>query len=462
MWLAVAVAGLVVLGAVLWMLWPAAAPPPAEASGAPAVPDNAPVVATGASFSVDLAAFLTDAPAQTAADRLAAAGWPSFTWRLDGGRRHVLVGPYVSIEEAETAQAQLSRLGNPGARLHVDDRLRVTPAALSTTRRTPQYPAVVLVAAPGRLSFVFELADEPRSVSGQRVGATAFVVDRGTARHAGRDADVESAWRRQPRQPALTLPARPGPDDPAGRAHAAGNGRCVGAPAGPPGLCGRRPPRGRSHAGGRGADRVRLAARGHTHRASRPPRGRSRRRSRRRARTIPWLRTAPPRSRSWPGSRRFSRSCGRRSGSASPDVLAALSGTCADLEQALALVVVPASARATHGLLVSAVQLARTRHQPGVSGRSHGAAAGIGGAVLGREVASAGQASSSLPEPGGADRERQHTAGAHQRALQPAGAPTPQPSDQRRERGHGGNRAAAERGQIEQRLAAWTGAPAPE
>ena len=76
-------------------------------------------------------------------------------------------------------QGQLSRLGNPGARLHVDDRLRVTPAALSTTRRTPQYPAVVLVAAPGRLSFVFELADEPRSVSGQRVGATAFVVTAG-------------------------------------------------------------------------------------------------------------------------------------------------------------------------------------------------------------------------------------------------------------------------------------------
>ena len=50
--------------------------------------------------------------------------------------------------------------------------------------------------------------------------------------------------------------------------------------------------------------------------------------------------------------------------SASPDVLGALSGTCADLEQALALVVVPASARATHGLLVSAVQLARTATNP--------------------------------------------------------------------------------------------------
>ena len=94
-------------------MWPSAAPAQSEATAPPPVQDNAPVVATGASFSVDLAAFLTDAPAQTAAERLAAAGWPSFTWRLEGGRRHVLVGPYVSIEEAETAQAQLSRLGNP-------------------------------------------------------------------------------------------------------------------------------------------------------------------------------------------------------------------------------------------------------------------------------------------------------------------------------------------------------------
>ena len=55
-------------------------------------------------------------------------------------------------------------------------------------------------------------------------------------------------------------------------------------------------------------------------------------------------------------------------GAASPDVLAALSGTCADLEQALALVVVPASARATHGLLLSAVQLARTATSPSYPG----------------------------------------------------------------------------------------------
>jgi hypothetical protein len=367
MWLAVAMAGLVVLGAVLWMLWPAAAPPPAEASGAPAVPDNAPVVATGASFSVDLAAFLTDAPAQTAADRLAAAGWPSFTWRLDGGRRHVLVGPYVSIEEAETAQAQLSRLGNPGARLHVDDRLRVTPAALSTTRRTPQYPAVVLVAAPGRLSFVFELADEPRSVSGQRVGATAFVLTAGplvtpvetqTWKAPGDVSLVSRLSLSQRGQDQTTLQAvltLPETADASVRLQ----GRRVyvdvarrvdevtpvdAAPIDPP----RRP---RSNAPGEPAAARPVA----------PP-------------------VAPPRADdSMAAYRTATQSLVARFeeiqpflrqtvGSASPDVLAALSGTCADLEQALALVVVPASARATHGLLVSAVQLARTATNPAYPG----------------------------------------------------------------------------------------------
>jgi len=359
LWIAVALAGFTIFAAGGWLLWPAAAPPSSDASAAPAVPDNAPVVATGASFSVDLASFLTDAPAQTAADRLAAAGWPSFTWRLEGGRRHVLVGPYVSIEEAETAQAQLSRLGNAGARLHVDDRLRVTPAALSTTRRTPQYPAVVLMAAPGRLSFVFELADDPRSVSGQRVGATAFVVTAGplstpvepqtwkapgdvslvtrlslsqrgqdqttlqavitlpetadasvrlqgrrvyvdVARRVDEVTPVDAAPIEMPRRQRSSAPTEPAAPRPAG------------------------PPR-----GDESMEAYRTATQSLVARFEE---------------IQPFLRQTVA--------------------SASPDVLGALSGTCADLEQALALVVVPASARATHGLLVSAVQLARTATNP--------------------------------------------------------------------------------------------------
>jgi hypothetical protein len=345
------------------MLWPSAAPAQSEATTAPPVPDNAPVVATGASFSVDLAAFLTDAPAQTAAERLAAAGWPSFTWRLEGGRRHVLVGPYVSIEEAETAQAQLSRLGNPGARLHVDDRLRVTPAALSTTRRAPQYPAVVLVAAPGRLSFVFELADEPRSVSGQRVGATAFALTAGplvtpvepqTWKAPGDVSLVSRLSLSQRGQDATTLQAvitLPETADASVRLQ----GRRVyvdvarrvdevtpvdAAPLEP-----LRPARPYS-SGAPGAARPTAPARADE--STDAYRTATQSLVARFEEIQPFLRQTVA--------------------SAAPDVLAALSGTCADLEQSLALVAVPASARATHGLLVSAVQLARAATNPSYSG----------------------------------------------------------------------------------------------
>ena len=362
LWLAAAVAALAVVAALAWLSWPSAAPAQSEASAAPPVQDNAPVVATGASFSVDLASFLTDAPAQTAADRLAAAGWPSYTWRLDGGRRHVLIGPYVSIEEAETARAQLSRLGNSGARLHVDDRLRVTPAALSTTRRTPQYPAIVLVAAPGRLSFVFELADEPRSVSGQRAGATAFVVTAGplvtpvepqtwkapgdvslvsrlSLSQRGQDPTTmqavitlpqtaDASVRLQGRRVYVDVARRVDEVTPVDAAPTEPIRRPRGYAAAPPAAAAapqqEAPPRADA-----ALDAYRTATQSLVARFEE---------------IQPFLRQTV--------------------GSASPEVLAALSGTCADLEQALALVVVPPSAKSTHGLLLSAVQLARTATTP--------------------------------------------------------------------------------------------------
>jgi cell division septation protein DedD len=365
-WMALA-AAMAVLALAAWILWPQAAP--AEEPAAAAVPDTTPVVTTGASFSVDLASFLSDAPAQAAAERLVAAGWPSYTWRLDQGRRHVLVGPYISIEEAEAAQTQLSRLGNPGARLHVDDRLRVTPAALSTTRRTPKYPAVVLVAAPGRLSFVFELADEPRSVSGQRAGATAFVVTAGplvtavepqTWKAPGDVSLVSRLSLSQRAQDATTMQALltlPETADASVRLH----GRRVyvdvarrvdevtpvdAAPAEAP----------RAARAYSGSGMARAPQPGAGAPATPPAADPSLDAYRAAIQTLiarfdeiqPFLRQTVA--------------------SASPDVLAALSGTCAELEQSFNLVAVPASARATHGLFVSAVQLARTATSPAYTG----------------------------------------------------------------------------------------------
>ena len=239
----------------------------------------------------------------------------------------------------------------------------MTPAALSTTRRAPQYPAVVLVAAPGRLSFVFELADEPRSVSGQRVGATAFALTAGplvtpvepqTWKAPGDVSLVSRLSLSQRGQDATTLQAvitLPETADASVRLQ----GRRVyvdvarrvdevtpvdAAPLEP-----LRPARPYS-SGAPGAARPAAPARA--------------------AESMDAYRTATQSLVArFEEIQPFLR---QTVASAAPDVLAALSGTCADLEQSLALVAVPASARATHGLLVSAVQLARAATNPSYSG----------------------------------------------------------------------------------------------
>ena len=363
---------LVTAALVLWPSprTPAAAPvaaPPSDV--APVAPDTAPVVSTGASFSVDAGAFASDGAAQAAAKRLASAGWPSFTWRLDQRRRHVLVGPYVSIDEAENALRLLGSVGYANSKLHVDDRLRVTAAAVSSQRRLPQYPDVVLVAAPGRLSFVFELADEPRHVSGERVGATSFVLTAGplvtpverqvwtapgdvrlVSRVAlspkGQDATMFQAvvtlaetadasvrlygrrvyvdvFRRldevTPLEDQFDVPARRPPST------AAAAGRAAGpvSPAQPP-----------------------VAAPAGTATATAS------------AGSLQDYRSAVgPFIARFEEIQPFLRST---VSSASTDVLAALTGTCSELETGLSAVVVPSAAQSTHGLFVSAVQLART------------------------------------------------------------------------------------------------------
>jgi len=161
----------------LTVVWLRAGDPKAAATARPVgrkVVDGPPL-ATGASFSVNVTAFSHDADARIMAGRLTKAGLPSFAWRLNGSLRDVLVGPFVSIDEAEAAQRQVSRLGYPRSRLHVDERLRSTDA-VAPLSKTKANPAVVLVAAPGRLAVAFELSEEPQQVSGRRIDATTFAV----------------------------------------------------------------------------------------------------------------------------------------------------------------------------------------------------------------------------------------------------------------------------------------------
>jgi hypothetical protein len=168
----------VVLVAVTAVVWLRAAGGDARATAERRVyrPADGPPIPTGASFSVQVTSFARDADARVMAGRLTKAGLPSFAWRLDGSLRDVLVGPFVSIDEAEAAQREVGRLGYPRTRLHVDERLRGTSVGSASSVLDKASPAVVLVAAPGRLAVAFELESEPQQVSGQRVDATTFAV----------------------------------------------------------------------------------------------------------------------------------------------------------------------------------------------------------------------------------------------------------------------------------------------
>lgn len=179
-WMAGGVIGALAVWALVWMR--------ASAGGGdevkPIVTEQLPTVATAASFSVTVASFVNDAEARALATRLEKLGLPAFAWRIDGTKRQVLLGPYVSIDEADAAQRALAGHGYRRTPLYVDERLRTTaivpagyPPAVQAASGTSS--GLVLVAAPGRLSLVFELPEEPREVSGNRVGRTSFEVTAG-------------------------------------------------------------------------------------------------------------------------------------------------------------------------------------------------------------------------------------------------------------------------------------------
>jgi hypothetical protein len=120
-------------------------------------------IPTGASFNVSVARSQSAGQARGIAAQVQAAGFPAFTRAVGNGRaREVIVGPYVSIEEAERAQRMLST-GGFSARMLVDESVRRMPGHDGV----PQVSSgvnVLLVAAAGRLSVVMEMPSEPRRV----------------------------------------------------------------------------------------------------------------------------------------------------------------------------------------------------------------------------------------------------------------------------------------------------------
>jgi hypothetical protein len=139
--------------------------------------DAPPAIATGASFSLTVASAPSANAAADMARRFAAAGTPSFV-RTAASTHHVMVGPYVSLDEVEAEQRQLAAAGNAGTRVFVDDSLRKATAN-TLVAVAPGNPAMVLVSAGKHLSLALEFQHEPRQVATKRGADGTVVVEMG-------------------------------------------------------------------------------------------------------------------------------------------------------------------------------------------------------------------------------------------------------------------------------------------
>jgi hypothetical protein len=144
-------------------------------------------VETGASFSVSAGSFATEVKAATFAAALDASGLPILVRvRPDDGRYQVLVGPYVSTEEAERAQRRMAAWGLGEARLVVDDTMRSNPQEAAVFGfGGSSSTSVVMVAAAGMSSIVFEMSHVPKQVEARRTGSTSMEVEIGQGAGGG-------------------------------------------------------------------------------------------------------------------------------------------------------------------------------------------------------------------------------------------------------------------------------------
>jgi hypothetical protein len=143
-------------------------------------------VPTGASFNLTLGSFQTPQEAALVAANVQASGLPAFTRVVRrGGWRQVIVGPFVSIDEAETAQRGLVRLGFGRPRMLVDESIRRTPGIELASFgggnlfAASDAPGIVMVAAAGRVSLVLEMPDQPRRIATRRASGSVIEVEAG-------------------------------------------------------------------------------------------------------------------------------------------------------------------------------------------------------------------------------------------------------------------------------------------
>ena len=143
---------------------------------------SAPEVPTGASFNLTVARVRSAQSAAAIAGRLVSSGLPAFTRTLHSGAWHqVVVGPYVSIDEAERVQRRLRGQGL-GVTMLVDESVRRvvgTTGVVRVAHVVNQGTSLVLVGAAGRLSLVLEMAGKPAKVRTLRGAGSLLEVEVG-------------------------------------------------------------------------------------------------------------------------------------------------------------------------------------------------------------------------------------------------------------------------------------------
>jgi hypothetical protein len=183
-WLVTAIVVFLVGDVALWKFGP---PPVATAILQRLIAGETSTIATAASFSVSAGSFTTQLRAAAFAAALNSSGLPTLVRSRPEDRRfQVLVGPYVSTDEAEQAQRALAAWGLGEVRLVVDDTMRGRPqrAAMFVGGETAS-DGVVIVAAPGMSSVVFEMPTAPRQVEAHRTSATTIDISIGQVTDAG-------------------------------------------------------------------------------------------------------------------------------------------------------------------------------------------------------------------------------------------------------------------------------------
>jgi type II secretory pathway predicted ATPase ExeA len=124
------------------------------------------------SITVTVGSFKTQDRASAVAAQIQGLALPAFTRTRDGQWHQVLVGPYLTTEEASAAQRGLAAHGFTDSRTLVEQPLFVADSR-------PEDRRAVLLRSADRTSLVLQLAEEPKKVLTRQVDGSTLEIDLG-------------------------------------------------------------------------------------------------------------------------------------------------------------------------------------------------------------------------------------------------------------------------------------------